>query len=58
MLIKLQNTLQANCWSVLTDQVRNDYERRSSPTSPTVEELSELLNRCQLDPLWSDKFEN
>ena len=58
MLTKLQNTLQANYWSVLTEQGRNDYERRSSLTLPTVEELSELLNRCQLDPMWSYKPEN
>ena len=54
MLEKLQSTLYQNYWGVLASKGRNDYDRRSSPYSPTVFQLQEHLRIVRYDPLWTE----
>ena len=52
MLEKLQSTLDQNYWAVLASKGRNDYDRRSAPSNPTISQLQEHLRIGRLDPLW------
>ena len=56
MLKKLHTTLHRNYWSVLCSVGRNDYDRRSAPSNPTINELSDLLQKSRSNPIWSEAF--
>ena len=57
VLRKLQSTLYQNCWAFLAFKGRNDYDRRSSPSNPSIIQLQEHLRLARLDPMWSEAME-